>query len=144
MKTIKNLKTVCISTALLISNNMSHAQDANSKNKLKATVLNIDVKSISYDAVQMGNIVRLELEKTNKYQVMDKYDISNSITKSNLSIENCYGKACLSEIGKTIGADKMITGSVELIGQQIIIKTKFYKRITCSCTKACNIFFFVV
>ncbi|GAB4142817.1 MAG: hypothetical protein Fur0041_17930 [Bacteroidia bacterium] len=40
--------------------------------------------------------------------------------KNGLNINNCYGKICLVEIGKTLGADKMLTGSVESFGDAIV------------------------
>jgi len=84
------------------------------------SVLNIDTKGLGLDPVQMGNMVRIELEKLDTFQVMDRYDVSYVVEKNKLNISNCYGKICLVEIGKTINSDKMFTGSIELIGETII------------------------
>ncbi|MDP1744689.1 MAG: hypothetical protein Q8L90_03875 [Bacteroidota bacterium] len=84
------------------------------------SVLNIDTKGLGLDPVQMGNMVRIELEKLDTFQVMDRYDVSYVVEKNKLNISNCYGKICLVEIGKTINSDKMFTGSIELIGENII------------------------
>ena len=46
------------------------------------------------------------------------------IEKHNLNIENCYGKICLVETGKIIGADKMLSGSVERYGETIIVNLR--------------------
>lgn len=84
------------------------------------SVLNIDTKGLGLDPVQMGNMVRIELEKLDTFQVMDRYDVSYVVEKNKLNISNCYGKICLVEIGNTINSDKMFTGSIELIGENII------------------------
>ncbi|MDO9186117.1 MAG: hypothetical protein Q7W13_08905 [Bacteroidia bacterium] len=84
------------------------------------SVLNIDTKGLGLDPIQMGNMVRIELEKLDTFQVMDRYDVSYVVEKNKLNISNCYGKICLVEIGKTINSDKMFTGSIELIGENII------------------------
>src|ERR1044071_10264347 len=65
--------------------------------KLKAVVLNFDAKNVGYDPTQMGNLVRLELEKLDTFDVMDRYDVQYLVDKNELKINNCYGKICLVE-----------------------------------------------
>ena len=84
------------------------------------TVLNIDAKGIQLDPSQMGNLVRIELEKLDSFDVTDRYDVVYLIEKNKLNITNCYGKTCLLEVGNVIKSDFMFTGSVELYGQTII------------------------
>ena len=47
----------------------------------------------------MGNLVRMELDKLQKYEVVDRYDVAYLIEKNDLKIDNCFGKICLLEIG---------------------------------------------
>jgi hypothetical protein len=68
----------------------------------------------------MGNLVRTELEKLDTFEVMDRYDVAYMVEKNKLSINNCYGKLCLTEIGETIHSDKMLSGSIELYPKSII------------------------
>jgi hypothetical protein len=84
------------------------------------TVLNIDTKGLELDPQQMGNLVRIELEKLDSFDVTDRYDVVYLVDKNKLNIANCYGKLCLLEVGNTIKTDYMFTGSVELYGQTII------------------------
>ncbi len=89
-----------------------------------AAVLNIDTEGIQHTPEQIGNVVRLELDKLGLYEVMDKYDVSYLVQKNGLNISNCYGKICLQEIGTQLGADKMLTGSIEGFGEQIVVTLK--------------------
>lgn len=89
--------------------------------KASISVLNIDAKGVGMDPIQMGNMVRIELEKLDTFQVMDRYDVAYVVEKNKLNISNCYGKICLVEVGSTIKSDKMFTGSIELIGEIIIV-----------------------
>jgi len=98
---------------------------AQNTNKSSLTVLNVDAQNIEYDAVQMGNLVRLELDKLDTFEVMDKYDVAYLVEKNDLAIENCYGKICLLEVGELLDADKMLTGSVEGYGEIIIVTLRF-------------------
>jgi hypothetical protein len=106
-----------------------------SGNKPSLTLLNIDTKGLSMDPVIMGNMVRMELEKLNSYDVMDRYDVSYMIEKNKLNISACYGKTCLVEIGNLIHADKMFTGSVESTGEAIIVTLRLIDVKTASIEK---------
>src|SRR4030042_2816408 len=87
-------------------------------------VLNIDTKDLSLDPAAMGNLVRLEMEKTKVYSVMDKYDIEYITKQKGIDISNCYGKTCLLEIAKSLELDKILTGNAERFGEKIIINLR--------------------
>ncbi len=87
-------------------------------------VLNLDSQGLEYTPMQLGNLVRMEMEKLNKFEVMDRYDVSYLVEKHNLKIANCYGKICLVEIGKLLESDKMMSGSIELYGDKIILSLR--------------------
>ncbi len=87
-------------------------------------VLNIDTKDLDLDPVAMGNLVRLELEKTKVYNVMDKYEVAYIVEKEGLDISNCYGTTCLMDVAKSLKVDKFITGQAESFGDKIIINLR--------------------
>lgn len=85
-------------------------------------VLNIDVSgSGSLDKSQLGNILRRHLEKLDTFRVIDKYDMEYILSKESKTYENCYGKLCLAEVGKKIKADKVLSGTVDIVGDMIVI-----------------------
>lgn len=100
---------------------VSFAQQSNTPPGPTLAILNIDSKGIIPDAAALSYLVRLELEKTGKYVVMDKYDVADFVKKSGIDLNNCYGKTCVVNAGELLGADKMITGSVERFGEKIVI-----------------------
>ena len=102
----------------------NYAQVLQSEKKQTLTVLNIDTKGVALDQEQMGNLVRLEVDKLKLYEVMDKYDVAYMIDKHQLKIDNCYGKICLVEVGNIIESDKMLSGSVELYGETVIVSMR--------------------
>ncbi len=98
---------------------------ANGQNqKPLAAVLGIDSKGVIQDAAAVGYMVRLELEKANVYSMMDKYDIAEQIKKNSIDIKTCFGKTCLVAAGKSLGVDKMISGSIDRFGEKIVISLK--------------------
>lgn len=50
----------------------ANAQDK----KLSAAILSMDARGIDFDDKQMGSLLRLELEKLDTFQVVDRYDIN--------------------------------------------------------------------
>ena len=100
-------------------------QAQNRSNQERVAVIAIDTKGLpTYDPIQMGNIVRTELDRLGKFEVIDRYDIEYLLKNAGVSTENCYGKQCLVDVGKKIKADKMMTGTVELYGEQIVMNLK--------------------
>lgn len=107
------LAGACLLTALV------QAQ-TNPVKKQTLTVLSIDVSQLRSNPLQLGNMVRTELEKLDTFDVMDRYDVAYMVDKNKLSINNCYGKLCLTEIGETIKSDKMLSGSVEFYPKSVV------------------------
>ncbi len=118
---IKRFTLLMIFIAAAFSMNAQQTTLKKSGSRASVTVLNIDTKGLMLDPAQMGNMVRLELEKLDTFEVMDRYDVSYVVEKNKLNINNCYGKICLVEVGSLINSDKMFTGSVELIGETVVV-----------------------
>jgi hypothetical protein len=96
-----------------------------SPNRDRVGVLGIDVKGFpAMEPAQMSNIVRTELDRIGKFEVIDRYDVEYLLKNSDLKADNCYGKECLVDVGKKIRADKMLSGSVELYGERIFVNLR--------------------
>lgn len=94
--------------------------NALSQTKTSIAVIGIDTKGVKLDNVSMGNLVRLELEKANHYEVLDKYDVATLLKNNNIIAEECFGKTQLIKAGKLLKTDKILTGNVEKFGDKII------------------------
>ncbi len=102
-----------------VTSSFSVAQNLSIRQKV--AVLNLDTKGFAYDPVQAGNLTRLELDKLNLFDVLDKYDIDYLMAKDTAGIANCYGKLCLLDVAKKIKAEKMVTGSIEILSERIFV-----------------------
>jgi hypothetical protein len=120
MKTLTKISgKLFILIALLVINSLTVSAQSIKKDRL--AVLNVDAQGFNLTPKEMGNLVRIQMEKLDSFEVIDRYDVAYLIDKNDLMIDNCYGKICLVETGEIIEADKMFSGSVELYGQMIII-----------------------
>jgi len=89
--------------------------------KESIAVFNFDTQNLEVSPTQMGNMARLEVEKLDTFEVLDRYDVAYLAKKENLDLNECYGKLCLVDIGKKLNTDKILAGSVERYGKSIIV-----------------------
>ncbi|HHH50207.1 MAG TPA: hypothetical protein ENK52_04430 [Saprospiraceae bacterium] len=87
-------------------------------------IYEVDTKGFTLEPTEMTNLLRTELEKLNQLDVMDQYDMKYLLQKKDYQPENCYGKICLQEIGKILKVDYMLSGSVQLLDDVIIVSLK--------------------
>lgn len=119
--TIKKISHAILILMIATSTGTAFAQRIK---KVTIAVLNIESSGIIPDAQTTGNMVRLELEKTNSYNVMDAYDVADILIRNNIDVKTCFGKSCVIAAGKALNADKMILGNAERMGEKIAITLK--------------------
>ncbi len=113
------MKILNLLTCLFFTTTILHAQIGSDLESV--AVLHIDTKGFTTEPSQMGDITRVELSKIERFRMVDKYDVNYLVEKNDLQIDNCYGKLCLVEIGKVLQVDKMLTGSVELFQDVVVV-----------------------
>lgn len=99
----------------------SFAMEAQEKKKSTIGVLNVDAKGVIYDASTIGYILRLEVDKTGVFNVIDKYEMVDVFKKEQFNFDNCFSRSCLVTAGKLLNADKIVSGDIERFGEKIII-----------------------
>lgn len=114
------MKKLFITLIIVAMNQISMAQ---SKSFLpKAAFISLDIKGLRAEYKDQGNaIMSLELQRVNKYELMDNYDLNYLASENKIDISDCFGQICLVEIGKALGVDKMVSGSIESIGDNLVI-----------------------
>lgn len=69
-----------------------------------------------------STIARIELVKLEKYQVLDRFDMQE--VENFEKYQECYGKSCLVEYGRALNVDYILSGSVDGLGNKIVITLK--------------------
>ena len=69
----------------------------------------------------VAKLTRLELIKINKYVVMDEADMTEIVQNTGV---DCYGKNCLIALGEELKIPLILSGSVEGIGNKLIVTIK--------------------
>ncbi len=129
MKTSKNLILrllfATISLFAIISGN-TNKSFAQTQKRTTIAVLHVDVQGLYETPEQAGNMLRLELEKLETMEVIDKYDVFYLLKQNGIEVKGCYGKQCLIEAGKVVKAEKMLMGSVEKYGNSIMVTLRLF------------------
>lgn len=106
----------------LISSLSLFTYQANAQNqKPSLAVLDIDNQNTDMTPSQLASLARVEITKTNMFEIVDPYDIEYLFTSNEFDAKGCYGKICLIEAGKILGVDKVLSGSVEAFEKHYVI-----------------------
>ncbi len=89
-----------------------------------AAVMGIYTQGVRVSPSMAQSLLRIELTKTNYYNVLDNQDMLEVVSKNGIDMSNCYGKECLGNAGKAAGVDKVFTGSIENLGKKIVVTVK--------------------
>lgn len=91
------------------------------QSRQKIGIISMDTKNLEYDSKTVTSMVQLELEKSNAYEVLDRYDVADQIKKNAIDPQISFGKNSLVQVGTLLGADKMLSGSIEKFGEKLIL-----------------------
>ncbi len=95
--------------------------------KWRVAVLAIDSKGTTLDIAQLANITRVEMERLDQYEVLGKFDLEEKAKNNGINLADCYGKDCLIRAGRLINADFILTGSIDLYTQSIMISYRMIR-----------------
>ena len=115
MKTLTTLSALCLAlTAALPAT-------AQQQQHIRPTIgiISLDAVNVTTSPIILGNMARLEVERMNTYEVLDRYELGAAL--QNPKTEGCYAKSCLIDMGKALKADKMLSGSVENYEKKYIL-----------------------
>jgi len=111
----KILYTIIIITSVLTKSNAQVST---------AAVVSVYTQGVKISPEMAESLLRIELTKSEKFNVFDKLDMLEILKEQQIDISNCFGKNCLLQIGKIAEVDKMITGSIENLGKKIVMTVK--------------------
>jgi len=105
---------------LILNINQTKAQTAETA-KPSIAVVDFDSRAHQMNQQQVIQYLINELIRIGQYEVMDKYDIEYLAKRDTLKLNGCFSKICLQDIGKRLKVDKMITGSISELGNNIAV-----------------------
>ena len=62
-----------------------------------------------------------KMERIGAYELLDQYDMNYLAKRDGISLTGCFSKICLTEMGEKLHVDKMLTGSIRTVGDNITV-----------------------
>ncbi len=119
MKT-KKLQSTFLLVAIFFSGMASYfAQPSNT-----IAVANPNVNALTVKSESVAKMMRLELIKINKYKVYDEFDMNEVIKAKEEYKLGCYGQTCLAKLGEELKVDYVMSGSIDGLGNKIVVTIK--------------------
>jgi TolB-like protein len=112
-------KAIIIILVLISSVNILIGQSTSSRPTMAVADIDANETYPGSNQRSLSEIARLEMERIEAYELMDRYDMSYISQKDDVNISGCFSKICLTEIGKQLKVDYVLTGSVITVGKNI-------------------------
>jgi hypothetical protein len=88
------------------------------------------------NGISLIDVLRLELEKKNQYQVLDRFDMEYILSKNKIDAQKCLSRFCLSEVSTQLDVEKLVVANSQLIDRRISLTIKIFDRSTKQFEKA--------
>lgn len=89
-------------------------------------VLNFEALNVTYSSTDCGNLFRLEVEKTDQFEVINGQDLKGILSGNHLKLDTCFGKGCIMQAAGYLKADKALSGSIENYGKHILVIMRLF------------------
>jgi len=86
-------------------------------------VMNMSIDGVRISPSAAGSMLKIEAQKTGQFTTIDKLDISMDSTEKN-QFDNCYNIDCLVKTGEAAKTEKVLSGSVQHLGNKIAVTIK--------------------
>lgn len=100
---------------------------AQSQVATKPTIAIIDFDTRGYAAANQSQCIQFiinDLVRFGDFEVMDKYDIEYIAKRDTLKMTGCFSKICLAEFGKRLNVQKIVTGSISQLGENVNVSIR--------------------
>ena len=62
-----------------------------------------------------------KMERIGTYEILDQYDMNFLAKRDGINLTDCFSKICLTEMGAKLHVDKILTGSIRTVGDNITV-----------------------
>ena len=121
-KTMNKLRITLLLFITLFTSTLSAQYNAVEKQSI--AVVDFDVRGYKMNQIQAIQFLTNELIRVGQFEVMDKYDIEFIARRDSLDLLNCFSKTCLQDVGKKLKVDKMLSGSISQMGDNLNVSLR--------------------
>jgi hypothetical protein len=82
------------------------------------------MQSMTITPKTAAKMLNLELTKLNTHNVYDEFDVAEVVNTNPAFQKDCYGLNCLTNLGKALKVDYVLSGGIDRFGKKIIVSLK--------------------
>ena len=127
-KTIKTcflLGLTCINILFCQYEDKFKELDLEFEEKPGLAILELDNNGVTKsEALALTDRLRLELFRHNKYNIMERQKMNEILNEMKFQLADCTSDECAVEIGRLIGVQKMVAGSVSKVGEYYTVSAR--------------------
>lgn len=90
----------------------------------KLAVISLDVQAEDLENQNLKELVRIELSKHSKYQIIDRYEVNEALEGAEISANECFSKSCLVKAGQLVKSDKVVSGNIDKMGEAMYVRVR--------------------
>lgn len=90
----------------------------------KLAVVGFDVQVAELKSHNLTELLRIELSKHNRYEISDRYEVAEVLNNNDMEITSCLSKSCLLKAGELLEVNKVVSGSIDKMGESIFIRLR--------------------
>ena len=90
----------------------------------KLAVISFDANDKILKTNELTELLRIEISKHNKYEMIDRYEIAESLNAADITSTTCFSKTCLIKAGEELGVAFSVSGSADKIGDALFIRLR--------------------
>lgn len=90
----------------------------------KVAIVSFDNQVKELQDQDLTELVRIELSKHQKFEIIDRYEVNEVLRENDIDMSSCYSKTCLIKAGELLSANKMVSGSVDRLGESIYVRLR--------------------
>jgi TolB-like protein len=90
----------------------------------RMAVVSFDATNTNIQANDLTELLRIEISKHNKYEIIDRYEIQEVLQREQVTAATCFSKSCLINAGKSLGVDYMLSGSADKLGDALFLRIR--------------------
>ncbi len=114
MKNIKILITILLSITCALAQSL-----------VNIAILELEGKNVPQtEASILSDKLRVELYKTNKFNIIERAQMDEILAEQGFQQTGCFSNECIVEVGKLIGVEQVIAGSIGKVGDIYFISIR--------------------
>ena len=102
---------------------LAQSQPTSGSSKIFLAVMELDNRGglSSSECSLLSDSIRQELFSTGKYRIVDRKNMDQILKEQGFQLSDCTSQECAVQVGKLLGVEKMVVGSIGKLGQKFML-----------------------